>query len=71
MYDIHGVLGPKQQKKKLKKQNQQPSRFLGKIDEFGNLDAVLIQTDKNNEKKVPESQNFGDSTSEPGSGFWF
>ena len=68
MSDVHGVLGPKQ-KKKLKKQNQEPSRFLGKVDEFGNIDAVLVrQNDKNDEK---EADNFGNQRSETESGFWF
>ena len=70
LFDVHGVLGPKQ-KNKSKKQNQQPSRFMGKVDEYGNIDAVLVQNEKNDEKKVPEAQNVGDQTSEPGSGFWF
>ena len=69
MSDIHGELGPKQKKNKLKKQNQKPSRFLGKVDEFGNIDAVLIEpNDKNVEKEVPEAKNSGNQAE---SGFWF
>ena len=68
MSDVHGVQGPRQQKNKLKTQNQ-PSRFLGKVDEFGNIDAVLVrQNDKNDEK---EADNFGSQRSETESGFWF
>ena len=41
----------------MKKQNQQPSRFLGKVDQYGNIDAVLLQNDENDEKKAPEAEN--------------
>ena len=50
LFDVHGVLGPKQ-KNKSKKQNQQPSRFMGKVDQYGKIDAVLVQNEKNDEKK--------------------
>ena len=58
-------------KKKLNKKNQPPSRFLGKVDEHGNIDAVLIQhqNDKNVEKEVPEQ--FDEPTAEPTSGLRF